>query len=137
MSVRDPCTQHHLLPRQRQPRPSRGKMIEILRVCRHPISAAAGSRNDLDKSEHEREAEHKRLCRDIGAERGQSVSKDLSHVSSSIAEPSEAEDSAERPHSKDRKTEKGRSRERRRPESPDRPPPPSLLFPPAAPSHPI
>ena len=39
---------------------------------RRPVSAAAGSHEDLDKSEHEREAERKRLCRDIDAERGQS-----------------------------------------------------------------
>ena len=36
---------------------------------RHPVSVAAGSREDLDKSEHEREAERKRLHWDIGAER--------------------------------------------------------------------
>ena len=104
--------------------------------CRHPVSAAAGSREDLDKSEHEREAERKWLRRDIGAERGQSVSKDLSRGlkrSGTI----EAEDSAERPRPKDRRTERGRSHECRRPDSPDRPPPPSFLFPPAAPSHPV
>ena len=103
---------------------------------RHPVSMAAGSREDLDKSEHEREAECKRLRRDIGAERGQSVSKDLSHGlkrSGTI----EDEASAERPHPKDRRTERGRSRERRRPDLPDRPPPPSFLFPPAAPSRPV
>ena len=102
----------------------------------HPVSTATGSRDDLDKSEHEREAECKWLHRDIGAERGQSVSKDLScglKRSGAI----EAEDSAERPHPKDRRTERGRSSERRHPDSPDRPPPPSFLFPPAAPSHPI
>ena len=32
-SARDPRTQHHLLPRQRQPRPSRGETIEILWVA--------------------------------------------------------------------------------------------------------
>ena len=103
---------------------------------RHPVSAAAGSREDLDKSEHEHEAERKRLRRDIGAECGQSVSKDLSRGlkhSGAI----EAEDSAERPRPKDRRTERGRSREHRRPDSPDRPPPPSFLFPPAAPSRPV
>ena len=97
---------------------------------------AAGSRKDLDKSEHEREAERKRLCRDIGAERSQSVSKDLSRGLKRSG-TSEAEDSAECPHPKDCRTERGRSRERRRPDLPDRPPPPSLLFPPAAPSHPV
>ena len=45
---------------------------------RRPVSAVAGSRKDLDKSEHACEAERKWLRRDIGAERGQSVSKDLS-----------------------------------------------------------
>ena len=99
-----------------------------------PVSAAAGSHDNLDKSEHEREAECKRLHQDIGAERGQSVSKDLScglKCSGAI----EAEDSAEHPHPKDCRTERGRSRERRCPDSPDRSPPPSFLFPPAAPSH--
>ena len=79
---------------------------------RRPVSAAAGSREDLDKSEHEHEAECKRLCRDICAERGQSVSKDLSRgLKRSGA--TETEDSAERPRPKDRRTERGRSRERR------------------------
>ena len=45
---------------------------------RRPVSVAAGSRKDLDKPEHEHEAERKRLHQDIGAEHGQSVSKDLS-----------------------------------------------------------
>ena len=103
---------------------------------RHPVSAAAGSREDLDKSEHEREAECKRLRRDIGAERGQSVSKDLSR-GLKRSRTIEDEDSAERPCPKDRRTERGRSRKHRRPDSPDRPPPPSFLFPPAAPSHPV
>ena len=104
--------------------------------CRRPVSAAAGSCEDLDKSEHEREAEHKRLHWDIGAECSQSVSKDLSRGlkrSGAI----EAEVSAERPRSKERRTERGRSHECRHPDSPDRPPPPSFLFPPAAPSHPV
>ena len=98
-----------------------------------PVSTAAGSREDLDKSEHEREAERKRFHRDIGTERGQSVSKDLSRGIKHSG-TSEAEDSAERPRPKDRRTERGRSRERRRPDSPNCPPPPSFLFPPAAPS---
>ena len=104
--------------------------------CQRPVSAAAGSHEDLDKSEHEREAERKRLCRDIGAERGQSVSKDPSHGLKRSG-MSEAEDSAKHPCPKDRRTERGRSHERRRPDLPDRPPPPSFLFPPAAPSHPV
>ena len=45
----------------------------------HPVSTAAGSHEDLNKSENERDAARKRLHREIGAERGQSVSKDLSH----------------------------------------------------------
>ena len=103
---------------------------------RRPVSVAAGSREDLDKSEHEREAERKRLRRDIDAERGHSVSKDLSRGLKRSG-TSEAEDSAKHPRPKDRRTERGRSRERRRPDSPDRPPPPSFLFPPAAPSRPV
>ena len=103
---------------------------------RHPVSVAAGSREDLDKSEHECEAERKRLCRDIDAERGRSVSKDpscgLKHSGTS-----EAKDSAEHPRPKDRRTERGRSCKRRCPDSPNHPPPPSFLFPPAAPSHPV
>ena len=103
---------------------------------RHPVSAVAGSREDLDRSEHEREAECKQLRRDIGAERSQSVSKDLSHgLKRSGA--TETEDSAERPRPKDCRTERGRSRERRRPDSPDHPPPPSFLIPPATPSRPV
>ena len=101
-----------------------------------PVSAAAGSRDDLDKSEHEREVEGRRLCRDIGAERSQSVGNDLSHgLKRSGA--NEAEDSAGRPRPKDCRTERGKSRECRRPDSPNRPPPPSFLFPPAAPSRPV
>ena len=103
---------------------------------RRPVSTVVGSCDDLDKSEHECEAEHKRLCRDIGAERGQSVSKDLSRgLKRSGA--TEAEDSAEHPRPKDRRTERGRSHEHRCPDSPNCPPPPSLLFPPAAPSRPV
>ena len=97
---------------------------------------AAGSREDLDKSEHEHETERKRLHRDIGAECGQSVSKDLSHGlkrSGTI----EAEVSAERPHPKECRTERGRSHECRRPDSPNCPPPPLFLFPPAVPSRPV
>ena len=103
---------------------------------RRPVSVAAGSCEDLDKSEHKHEAERKRLHRDIGAECGQSVSKDLSSGlkrSGTI----EAEVSAECPRPKEHRTERGRSRECMRPDSPNRPPPPSFLFPPAAPSHPI
>ena len=103
---------------------------------RRSVSAAAGSREDLDKSEHEREAERKRLRRDIDVERSQSVSRDLSRgLKHSGA--NEAEDPAERPRPKDRRTERGRSRECRRPDSPNRPPPPSFLIPPAAPSRPV
>ena len=101
-----------------------------------PVSTAVGSHEDLDKSEHQCEAECKRLHWDIGAGRSQSVSKDLSHglkCSGAI----EAEVSAERPRSKERRTERGRSHKRRHPDSPNRPPPPSFLFPPAAPSHPV
>ena len=47
--------------------------------CRHPVSAAAGSHEDLGKSEHECEAARKRLHWEIGTEHGQSVSRDLSH----------------------------------------------------------
>ena len=103
---------------------------------RRPVSTAAGSREDLNKSEHEREAARKQLHWDIGAERGQSVSKDLSHGlkrSGTI----EAEVSAECPHPKECRTERGRSHECRHPGSPDRPPPPSYLFAPAAPSCPV
>ena len=87
---------------------------------RRSVSAAAGSREDLDKSEHEREAERKRLRQDIDAECSQSVSRDLPRgLKRSGA--TDAEDPAERPRPKDRRTERGRSRERRHPDSPKRP----------------
>ena len=104
--------------------------------CRCPVSMAAGSHEDLSKSEHERDAAHKRLHWEIGAEHGQSVSKDLSYGlkhSGTI----EADISAERPHPKECRTERGRSRECRHPDLPDCPPPPPYLFTPVAPSHPI
>ena len=101
-----------------------------------PVSAVAGSREDLTKSEHEREAARKRLHQDIGAERGQSVSKDLSHGLKHSGTV-EAEVSAERPRPKEHKAERGRSHKRRCPDSPNCPPPPSYLFAPAAPSRPI
>ena len=97
---------------------------------------AAGSCEDLDKPEHECEAERKRLCRDIGAERGQSVNKDLFH-GFKCSGTSEAEDLAERPRPKEHRIERGRSHERRRPDLPNRPPPSSFLVPPAAPSRPV
>ena len=96
----------------------------------------AGSREDLNKSEHEHEAVHKRLCREIGAERGQSVSKDLSHGLKHSGAV-EADVSVERSRPKEHRTERGRSRERRHTDSPDCPPPHSYLFTPTAPSHPI
>ena len=102
----------------------------------HPVSAVARSREDLNKSEHECKAARKRLHWDIGAERGQSVSKDLSH-GLKHSRTIEAEVSAERPCRKDCRTERGRSHECRCPDSPDHPPPPSYLFAPAAPSHPV
>ena len=103
---------------------------------RHPVSTVAGSHEDLSKSEHECDAARKRLHREIGAERGQSVSKDLSHGLKRSGTV-EADVSAEHPHPKECRTERGRSRKRRHPDSPERPPPPSYLFTPVAPSHPI
>ena len=92
--------------------------------CWHPVSVQwLEVVKTLDKSEHEREAECKRLHRDIDAECGQSVSRDLSHgLKHSGA--TEAEDSAKHPRPKDRRTERGRSRECRHPDSPNCPPPP-------------
>ena len=103
---------------------------------RHPVSAAAGSHEDLSKSEHERDAAHKRLHQEIGAERSQSVSKDLPHglkCSGTV----EADVSAERPRSKEHRTERGRSRECRHTDSPDRPLPPHIYLLLQRPSHPI
>ena len=77
----------------------------------------------------------KRLHWEIGAEHGQSVSKDLSQglkCSGTIGTVSD-----ERARPKEHRTERGRSCERRRPASPKRPLPPSFLFTPVAPSHPI
>ena len=103
---------------------------------RCPVSAVAGSHEDLNKSEHERDAACKRLHSEISADRGQSVSKDMSRRLKRSGTV-EADVSTERPHSKEHRTERGRSREHRRPNSPERPLPPSYLFTPAAPSHPI
>ena len=72
---------------------------------RHPVSVAAGSREDLNKSEHECEAGRKQLHQDIGAECSQSVSKDLSQglkCSGTVG----AEVSAERPRPKERRTKR-------------------------------
>ena len=79
---------------------------------------------------------HKRLHREIGAERSQSVSKDLSHGlkrSGTI----EADNSAECPRPKERRSERRRSCECRHPDLPKCPPKPSYLFTPVGPSHPI
>ena len=65
-----------------------------------------GSREDLDKSEHEREAERKRLCWEIDVERSQSASRDPSRgLKRSGA--TDAEDPAECPHPKDHRTKEG------------------------------
>ena len=103
---------------------------------RCPVSVAAGSHEDLGKSEHEHDAACKRLHREISAERGQSVSRDLSHGLKRSGTV-DADVSDEHPRSKERRTERGRSHECRRPVSPERLPPPSFLFTPVAPSCPI
>ena len=101
-----------------------------------PVSMAAGSHEDLGKSEHERDAVRKRLHREIGAEHGQSVSRDLSY-GLKCSRTIDADVSDEHPHPKQCRAERGRSHERRHPDSPEHPPPPSFLFTPAAPSRPI
>ena len=104
--------------------------------CRRPVSVAAGSHKDLSKLEHVHDAARKQLHWEIGAERSQSVSRDLSHGLKHSGTV-EADVSAERPHPKERRSERRRSRECRRPDSPERPPPPSYLFTPVGPSRPI
>ena len=47
--------------------------------CRHPVTMAAGSCEDLGKSEHERVATRKQLHREIGTERAHTMSGDLTH----------------------------------------------------------
>ena len=45
----------HLLPRWKQPCPSKSE-TETLQVVRRPVSTAAGSHEELNKSEQERDA---------------------------------------------------------------------------------
>ena len=92
--------------------------------CRRPVSSAAGSLEDLGKSEYECAAELKCITGDghsVALKRGISIDRGVS---------------GERPHPKERRAERGRSCERRRPISPECPHPPSLLFTPTAPSRP-
>ena len=96
----------------------------------------AGSHEDLSKSEHEHDAARKRLHPEISAERGQSVSKDLSH-GLKCSETIEADVSVEHPCPKERRSERRRYREHRHPDLPERPPPLSYLFAPAGFSRPI
>ena len=108
-----------------EPDPSTRKQIhqDSLRH-RHPVYSAAGSLEDLDKSEYEHAAEFNRITRDrcsVALKCGISIDRGFS---------------SERPCPKERRAERGRSRERKRPISPKRPHPPSLLFTPMVPSHP-
>ena len=69
-------------------------------------NGVAGSHEDLSKSEYEHDAVRKQLHREIGAERGQSVSKDLPHGlkhSGTI----QADVSAKCPYSTECRTERG------------------------------
>ena len=104
--------------------------------CRHPVTVAAGSREDLGKSEHECEAVRKRLHHEIHAERGQSTSRDLSH-GHKCGGTVDAGVSNERPRPKECRAERGTSCECRCFNSPERPLPPPFLLTPMAPSRPI
>ena len=103
--------------------------------CHHPVTVAAGSQEDLGKSEHECEAARKRLHREIRAEHGQSTSTDLSH-GLKHGRTIDAGVSDERPHPKEHRAERGRSRECKRFNSPEHHLPPPFLLTPMAPTHP-
>ena len=104
------------------------------RSYRCPVSTAAGSHEDLDKSEHECEATHKQLHQKIDAEcrqrersreceeRSHPKSRNLHHGCITGYERGPAPKrgrsfdpgaSGEHPHSKERRVERGRSREHR------------------------
>ena len=81
-------TQHHLPPRWSQASSSRKRDCRDYPSChRHPVTAAAGSHEDLGKSEHEHVTACKRLHREIGAECSQSISRDLISWAETCAEP--------------------------------------------------
>ena len=81
--------------------------------CRHPVTVAAGSSEDLGKLEHEH---------GIALKRSRSLDTGVPD---------------EHPCPKEQWAERGRSHECRCTNSPEHPPPPPFLFTPMAPSHPI
>ena len=114
--------------------------------CRHPVSAAAGSFEDLGKSEHECEAACNQLHREISTEHTHTMSGDLTHgcitgdrrsVTLKCGRSVDIGISSERPHPKERWAERGRSHKHRRRDSPEHPPPPQFLFTPSVPSRPV
>ena len=113
---------------------------------RHPVSAAAGSCEDLGKLEHECEATCNQLHQEIGTECTHTMSGDSTHgcitrdgrsVTLKCGRSVDTGISGECPHPKERWAERGRSIEHRCKDSPEHPPPPQFLFTPAAPSCPI
>ena len=107
---------------------------------------AAGSFEDLGKSEHEREAARKQLHREIGTEHTHTMGRDSTHgcttrdrcsVALKRGRSIDTGVSGERPRPKEQWAERGRSRKCRYKDSPECPPPPQFLFTPTAPSRPI
>ena len=107
-----------------------------------PVSAAAGSCEDLDKSEHEHEATRKQLHWEIDAEHGHPKSRDLTHghITGDERGPTlkcgrsvDTGTSGEHPCPKERCAERGRSHKHRHINSPEHLPPSLFLSTPATP----
>ena len=112
---------------------------------RCPVAVAAGSFEDLGKSEHECEVAHKQLHWEIGTEHAHTMSRDSTHGRITRDECSttlkrgrsiDTGVSGECPRPKEQRAERRRSHECRHKDSPEHPPPPQFLFTPTAPSHP-
>ena len=107
---------------------------------------ATGSCEDLGKLEHECEAAHKQLHREISTECTHTMSRDSTHghitgdgcsITLKCGGSVDTGVSGEHPHPKEQWAERGRSRKCRCINSPEHPPPPPFLFTPMAPSRPI
>ena len=101
----------------------------------HPVSAAAGSHDDLDRSEHEHEAACKCLQLDIQAKHSQSTSRDVSH-GIKCGGTVDVGLSIECPRPKEHRSERGRSRECKCFGTPEHTLPRLFLLPPTAPNCP-
>ena len=117
-------------------------ILQEVRPCRILQAAvvlyhvAAGSHEDLDRSEHEREA----ACANdftgrSRTEHSQSTSRDVSH-GLKCGRTVDVGVSNERPHPKERRAERGRSHECKHFNMPEHPLPPPFLLTPTAPSCP-